>query len=106
MDDNPFGYPIRQYAWVIALASVAGLVKHINSAKKIHVAKFIVDVATAGFTGVLTFWFCESLNLHGPMSAILIATGGLMGNKTWKELEALWRSKFGIPAPQEKEDAK
>lgn len=106
MDDNPFGYPIKQYVWVIVLASVAGLVKHINSAKKLSVAKFVIDVCTAGFTGVLTFWLCESFNIHGPMSAILIATGGLMGNKTWKELEALWRSKLGVPAPQNTEDTK
>jgi hypothetical protein len=106
MDDNPFGYPIRQYAWVIGVASIAGLVKHINSTKKLSIVKFAIDVGTAAFTGVLTFWFCEFLNVHGPMSAILIATGGLMGNKTWKELEALWRSKLGVPAPQEKEDAK
>ena len=104
MDDNPFGYPIKQYALVIAVSSVAGFIKHVNSAKKLNVAKFMIDVSTAGFTGVLTFWFCEAFNVHGPMSAILIATGGLMGNKTWKELEALWRVKFGVPPQKDTED--
>jgi hypothetical protein len=100
---NPFGYPIKQYVTVLIVACAGGLVKHINSAKRISVAKFVVDIITSGFTGVLTFWVCESANIHGPMSAILIATGGLMGNKAFKEFEAILKAKLGIASTDKKE---
>lgn len=94
---DPFGYAIEQYLWVIGIACAGGIVKHLNNQKKMNVAKFIVDVLTSGFTGVLTFWFCESFNIHGPLSAIMIATGGLMGNRAWKEFENFWRIRLGMP---------
>ncbi len=104
MDDDPFGYPIAHYAWAIGIACVGGIVKHINSAKKINVAKFAVDIVTSGFTGVMTFWFCQSANIHGPLSAILIATGGMMGNRAWKEFENFWRAKIGLPLERRADD--
>lgn len=95
---DPFGYPLTQYLWVISIACIGGLVKHINSVQRIRGGKLVIDITTSGFTGVLTFWFCESANIHGPVSAIMIATGGLMGNRAWKEFENFWRMKFGVPA--------
>jgi hypothetical protein len=113
---DPFDYSITQYLWVVGIACIAGLVKHINNAKKVNGGKFLIDLITAGFTGVLTFWLCESINIHGPISAILIATGGLMGNRAWFEFENFWRVRFGIPivvnskeklgVPVEKEEKK
>jgi len=101
---NPFGYPIKQYVIVLAVACAGGVVKYINSAKKFHFGRLIIDIITSGFTGVMTFWFCESANIHGPMSAIMIAVGGLMGNKAWKEFIAIFRAKLGVPQiPEDKE---
>ncbi len=93
---DPFGYKLSQYLWVIGIACVGGLVKHLNQAKQFSALKLVIDVITAGFTGVLTFWLCESIHVQGPVSAIMIAVGGLMGNRAWKEFENIWRAKLGI----------
>lgn len=93
---NPFGYPLDTYLGVLVVACVAGVIKHINSTRKINVAKFFIDVLTAGFMGVVTFWLLEAIPIRGPMSAVLIAAGGLMGNKAVLELEALYKAKIGF----------
>jgi len=78
----------------IGIACVGGLIKHLNSKKKLSLVKLGIDLLTAGFTGVLTFWLCESINIHGSVSAILIATGGLMGNRVWVEFEQFYRTRL------------
>lgn len=100
MDNDPFGYPPKQYLWVILIACVGGLVKHMNSTKHFNWVRLVVDITTAGFTGVISFWACEAANIHGPMSAILIAVGGSMGNRAWSEFEALWKAKLGIKSDE------
>lgn len=92
---NPFGYPLETYLWVVGVACIAGVIKHINTAKKVTLVKLAIDVLTAGFMGVLTFWVLEAIPIRGPMAAVLIATGGLMGNKAMKEFEALYRARIG-----------
>lgn len=100
-DDNPFSYPLKTYLLVLAVACAGGLVKHLNSTNKINLAKLCIDIITAGFTGVMTFWFCQAGNIHGPVAAILIATGGLMGNKAWHVFENFYKLKTGSIATSE-----
>jgi len=93
---DPLGYPWTTYLWVIFIACVAGVIKHFKAMKRFRIGMFILDMMTAGFTGVITFWLCEARDIHGPMSAVLIAVTGAMGNKAWTELENIWRIKFGL----------
>lgn len=93
---DPFGFPVMHYIWVLGLACLGGLVKHMNTAKEVKFTKLFVDLVSSAFTGVMTFWLCESTNIHGPLSAILISVGGLMGNRAWSEFESIWRAKFGV----------
>ena len=46
--------------------------------------------------GLITFWLCQYTHIAGPLSAVLIATSGLMGNHMTRELEILWKIKFGV----------
>lgn len=101
---DPFGFPAVHYLWVLALACLGGLVKHLNSMQKLSWGKLLIDLITSGFTGVMTFWMCETANIHGPMSAVLISVGGLMGNRAWKEFEHVWRVKFGLKYEDRRED--
>lgn len=93
---DPLGYPLGHYLWVILIACVGGAIRHINSMQRFAAGKALIDVVTAGFTGVITFWICEAWGIKGPMSAVMIAVGGLMGNRGWRELESLWRAKIGM----------
>jgi hypothetical protein len=100
---DPFGYPLSTYAWVFAIALTGGLVKYLNHTGRFSVFGLVRDLVTAGFAGLLTFWLCEWTNINGPLSAVLIATSGLMGTRALKEIENLYRLRMGLPI--EKEDA-
>src|SRR5882672_3979780 len=94
---NPFGYPWITYVWVVGLACAGGAVKYLNkSPAAFSLVILIRDVVTAGFMGLITFWLCQWTNISGPLSAVLIATSGLMGNHMTRELEILWKLKFGV----------
>lgn len=88
---DPFGYPMLTYLWVFALAGFAGMIRHLNNMRSFSLGRFLIDVISAAFTGLITFWLCKWGNISGPLSAVLIATSGLMGNRAWQELEHLWR---------------
>ena len=98
-DKDPAGYSYFTYVWVVAIAILGGLVRFINkeeNLKNFSYLKFIIDLITAMFTGILTFWLCESLNIHGAVAAFLIATGGSMGNRAWREFERIFKNKLGM----------
>jgi hypothetical protein len=98
---DPLGYPWSTYLWVIVIACVASTVKYLNGMKKFRMGRLLIDILTAGFIGVLTFWLCEAREIRGPMSAVAIAVAGAMGNRAWAEFENIWRVKFGLkPAEQ------
>lgn len=93
---DPLGYPWSTYLWVVCIACAAGIVKHLNGMKNFRFWRFAVDTITAGFMGPIAFWLCESREIHGPLSAVLIAIAGAMGIRCWTEFENIWRVKFGI----------
>lgn len=93
---DPLGYPLSQYLWVIGIACIAGLIKHLNSMRQFRFGAILIDLITAGFTGVIAFWICEARGIEGNMSAVLIAIAGAMGNRCWKEFETIWRIKLGL----------
>lgn len=93
---DPLGYPWSTYLWVVLIACLAGLVKHLNSMSRFRLGKLLVDILTASFTGVIAFWLCKAKDIDGPMMAVVIAVAGLMGNRCWSEFENIWRLKFGL----------
>lgn len=103
---DPFGYPLSTYLWVFAIALAGGLVKYLNHTGRFSMYGLIRDLVTAGFAGLLTFWLCEWTSINGPLSAVLIATSGLMGTRALKEIENLYRLRMGLPLEQEQPDNK
>lgn len=99
--NNPFGYSLITYLWVIGLACAGGIVKYLNGTKSFGFLILVRDIVTAGFMGLITFWLCQWTQISGPLSAILIATSGLMGNRAAKELEYIYRLKFGMRYEEE-----
>jgi hypothetical protein len=99
--NNPFGYSLITYLWVIGLACAGGVVKYLNGTNGFTVRMLVRDIVTAGFMGLITFWLCQWTQINGPLSAILIATSGLMGNRAVKELEFIYRTRFGMRYEEE-----
>jgi LydA holin phage, holin superfamily III len=99
---NPFGYSIITYLWVVGLACAGGAVKYLNNPNRdFSIFVLVRDLTTAAFMGLVTFWLCQWTNINGPLSAVLIATAGLMGNRATKELEYIYRLKFGLRYEEE-----
>jgi hypothetical protein len=98
--NDPFGYAWTEYAFTILLASVGGLIKFLNG-DQLKLRPLIVTVLTAGYTGLLTFWFCKMMSIQGPLMAILISIGGMMGNRTWSEFENFYRKRLGLTKDEE-----
>lgn len=94
---DPFGTSLTTYIWVIGLACFGGMVKYLNNPGEFRILVLLRDLVTAGFAGLLTFWMCEWTNILGPLSAVLIATSGLMGTRVLKEVENLYRLRLGLP---------
>ena len=101
---DPLGYPWSTYLWVIAVACVAGAVKHVNRMQRFSMGRLMIDVLTAAFMGVLTFWVCEAYGVKGPMQAVSIAVIGAMGNRAWREFENIWRIKIGLKPTEVTDD--
>jgi hypothetical protein len=107
MIDNkdPWGYPLTTYLWVFGLALIGGAVKYLNQkSERFSWLILVRDLVTAGFAGLMTFWLCEWLNISGPLSAVLIATSGLMGTRALREVENLYRVRLGLPINNEREE--
>lgn len=100
---DPLGYPWSTYLWVLAIASIAGIIKHLNSAHKFKWRSLAVTCLTAGFTGVIVFWLCKARDIDGPMMAVMIAIAGAMGNRCWTQFENIWRLKLGLNQIDEKD---
>jgi hypothetical protein len=97
LDKDPFGYSLGTYLWVFGIALIGGAVKYLNHSDRFSFIVLVRDLVTAGFAGILTFWLCEWLNISGSLSAVLIATSGLMGTRALKEAEKLYRLRLGLP---------
>jgi|SRR6185437_11782245 len=95
-DKNPFSDSLLTYATAIGIATLGGLVKYVNHTDKFRFWVLVRDLLTAAFCGLLTFWMCEWMNITGPLSAILIATSGLMGTRLLREVENLYRIRMGL----------
>src|ERR1700748_1737331 len=101
---DPFGYSASTYLWVIGVALIGGAVKYLNHSNKFSFIVLVRDLVTAGFAGLLTFWLCEWTSISGPLSAVLIATAGLMGTRALREIENLYRLRMGLPLGNEEPD--
>jgi hypothetical protein len=92
---DPFGYPVITYLAVIGLACFGGVVKYLNTATEFKLGRLFIDVVTSALAGLMTFYMCNFLGITGSLSAVLIATSGLLGNRCFKTFENIWLDKVG-----------
>jgi hypothetical protein len=95
-DKNPFTDSLVTYLTVAGIACMGGLVKYVNHTDRFKFWVLTRDLLTAAFCGLMTFWACEWMNIVGPLSAIMIATSGLMGTRLLRVLEDLYLIRMGM----------
>jgi hypothetical protein len=105
LEKNPFGDSLSTLLYAVGLAILGGLVKYLNHTDKFSAWVLLRDLVTAGFCGLLTNWMCEWMNIQGPLSAILIATSGLMGTRLLREIENFYRIRMGLQPRSPLEEA-
>lgn|SRR5574343_157871 len=96
------GFQILTYAWVIGLSTWGGLVNYISKIKSGQIARFnltelIGDICISGFTGLLTFWLCQTANFDELLTAVFVGISGHMGARMIGKFEKLMSRKFDIP---------
>lgn len=87
LEKDPTTYTLLTYVWVGLLAMVGGLVafiRRLNNNQKperlsILFTKLAGELIISGFAGVVTFYFCEFLEVESLLTAVLVAISGHMG---------------------------
>lgn len=109
MMDNPIqspektitGFQILTYAWVLGLSTWGGLVNYISKIKSGQIARFnitelIGDVCISGFTGLLTFWLCQTAGFDELLTAVFVGISGHMGARMIGKIEHILSRKFPL----------
>lgn len=83
-DKDPLDIPLRQYAAMLAIAVLGGLVSfyakvRAGSVGAFNVMHLIGELATSAFAGLLAFWLAESMNTPQMLTICLVGVAGHMG---------------------------
>lgn len=96
LEKDPSTYSYLTYFWVAGLAALGGVISHfkrIDGGTAWSWRRFIQDVVTSAFVGVLTFWLCEAAELQPLLTAALVGVSGHMGSRTLFIIERALRNK-------------
>lgn len=78
-DKSPENIAAVQYFWVFALAMLGGTVsylKKLKNGKKWKVTDLLIEVITAAFAGVITFYLCMWVGIADIGAAALVGVSG------------------------------
>jgi predicted CDP-diglyceride synthetase/phosphatidate cytidylyltransferase len=100
-EKDPSTYSLITYAWVVIMSGWGGVVSYLRKRKlgiipRFSFTGFIGELATSAFSGMVTFFLCESANLDAMLSAALIAISGHMGSKGIFFIESYLRNRLHI----------
>ena len=85
-EKDPQSYDLLTYAWVFVLSVMGGLVAFLQklrdgNARVFNLIEFTGELCTSAFTGVVTFYLCESAQFPPVLTAALVGISGHMGNR-------------------------
>jgi hypothetical protein len=113
----PSGQPLSDtdlavltWIWVAGLSMLGGVASFLQKMKTGHVrawnfTEFVGEITASGLTGIITANLCDAMNVPAPMKYALVGISSHMGSRALFKLEALFSSKFNLPA-DEPEQAK
>jgi len=85
--------------WVIGISIWGGTVSYLHKLSKYGIPfslfKFIAEIVTAGFVGLITYLLCQSSGLSMTITAALVGISGHMGTRALFILEKKYESFFG-----------
>jgi hypothetical protein len=104
-DRDPLDYPLRQYAFLLGIALLGGLVSFYNRVRSGAVAAWNVmhligELATSGFAGLMAFWLCAYAGTPQLVTAALVGVAGHMGTRAIAVFEQWASRRFGDERPQ------
>ncbi|WP_457427884.1 phage holin family protein [Roseateles sp. P5_E7] len=108
---DPLSYPAKQYALVLGLSMVGGLVSFYARVRKgevmaLNVTQLIGELTTSAFAGLLCFWLCELSNAPPLLTACLVSMCGHMGTRAIAAFEAFAMRRWAPGAPVPEADKK
>lgn len=99
IDKDPTSYSLLTYLWVLGLSTFGGIVNFMRKmesglTRPFNVAEFMGEIFTSAFTGVITFWLCESSHIDPLVTAALVGISGHMGSRLLEFLEEQLKRRF------------
>jgi len=97
---DPLGYSFKQYAVMLGIALLGGLVSFAAKVRKGEIATWSVssligELCTSAFAGAIAFWLCEWLNSPPLLTAPMVGMAGHMGTKAIAAFEAFAERRWG-----------
>jgi hypothetical protein len=79
------------------MGGVANYIRKVKAGKadKFSVMEVIGEIFTSGFTGLITFWFCEAAHIDPLLTAVFVGVAGHMGSRAIALFEELLKNKVG-----------
>lgn len=83
-DKDPLDYPLSQYAFLLGVALLGGLVSWWAKVRKGEASPWslstlIGELCTSAFAGLLAFWLCEWSGSPPLLTAAMVGIAGHMG---------------------------
>lgn len=96
---DPTSYSLITYIWVSGLSVAGGLVSYMHKLqlgirRPFSIIEFIGELVTAGFTGLITFWLCESTGISPLLTAVFVGVSGHMGSRALYVIEKMLESRL------------
>lgn len=102
-DKDPLDYPLRQYAFLLSVALLGGIVSWYTKVKNgtaqaWNVMHLIGELATSAFAGLIAFWICAYMGTPQLVTAALVGVSGHMGTRGIAMFEQWAAQRFGTVA--------
>lgn len=91
-EKDPNSYTLITYLWVVGLSALGGIASFWRKmregvTRKFNITELVGEMFIAVFTGVVTFYLCESAGIIQPMTSALVALSAHMGSRALYILE-------------------
>lgn len=98
---DPSSYSWITYAWVITLSAWGGIVSFLAKVRdgKSHafsLIEFVGEITTSAFSGLLTFYGCEAVDIDPLYTVVLVGISGHMGTRAIYQFELYMQRRLGL----------
>jgi hypothetical protein len=96
---DPASFGLITYLWVIGLSLGGGLVSYMHKLqlgvrRPFSIIEFIGELVTSGFTGVITYFLCQSSGISPLLTAVFVGISGHMGSRALFLIERMIENKL------------